>query len=84
MRSTDLDVLGHVNNAIAWAAVEDEVARTDAFGGARIGAAEMEYRAALDGDERCELVSAPIDGGLACWLVSDGDTRAAVRIFEPS
>jgi acyl-ACP thioesterase len=84
VRQTDVDVLGHVNNAIAWAAVEDELARDAAMSGARLVTAEMEYRAALDGDDPCELVSAPIPGGLACWLVSGDEPRAAVRILKGS
>ena len=84
LRQTDLDVLGHVNNAIAWAAVEDELARTGVFAGARIGAAEMEYRAPLDAGDACELVTDPIPGGVAYWLVAGGDVRAAVRLVEGS
>ncbi|HEY8216596.1 MAG TPA: acyl-ACP thioesterase domain-containing protein [Acidimicrobiia bacterium] len=80
VRRTDLDVLGHVNNAIAWAAVEDEVARERTFTGARITGAEMEYRAPLDAGDACELVSTPIADGIACWLVAAGEVRAAARI----
>jgi acyl-ACP thioesterase len=84
VRQSDLDVFGHVNNAVAWVAVEDELARGGVLTGTRMGAAEMEYRAAIDGDDACELVSAPIPGGTECWLVVDGQPRAAVRVLEGS
>jgi acyl-ACP thioesterase len=82
MRRTDLDVLGHVNNAIAWAAVEDELARGTRSTRARIRGAEMEYRAPLDAGDECELVSAPTPDGMACWLVADGDVRAAAKVVQ--
>lgn len=78
-RHTDLDVLGHVNNSIAWAALEDEVARARASGDDRIVAAEMEYRAPIDVDDVCELRVAPTGDGLACWVVVDDEVRTAVR-----
>ena len=71
-------MLGHVNNSIAWAALEDELARAHASGD-RIVAAEMEYRAPIDVDDACELRAAPTSDGLACWLVVDDEVRTAVR-----
>jgi acyl-ACP thioesterase len=84
VRRTDLDVLGHVNNAIAWAAVEDELARDGVFSGSRIGGAEMEYRAPVDVGDACELVSTPTGEGVACWLVAGGEVRAAARVVRAS
>lgn len=80
MRATDLDVLGHVNNAIAWAVVEDEIARGASLAGGRIAAAELEYRAAIDVDDACDVLSTPVDGGFACWIAVDGDVRVSARI----
>lgn len=80
VRRTDLDVLGHVNNAIAWAAVEDEVARHGLLSEGRIAGAEMEYRAPVDVGDPCELVSVRDVDGMACWLVVDGEVRAAARL----
>ena len=45
LRATDIDVVGHVNNAAYWAAVEDELARR---GHPRVHRAEIEFRAGLD------------------------------------
>jgi len=80
VRQTDLDVLGHVNNAIAWAAVEDELAHGASLPGGRIAAAELEYRAAIDAGDACEIVRQPIDDGFACWVTVDGDVRVSARI----
>jgi len=80
VRHTDLDVLGHVNNSVAWAAVEDELARTAVLGEQPIGSAEMEYRAAIDVGDPCELVTAATRDGMALWLATDGDVRVAARI----
>jgi acyl-ACP thioesterase len=84
LRRTDLDVLGHVNNAIAWAVVEDELARDGALGEARIAGVEMEYRAPVDEGDACEIVSLPTADGMACWLVTDGEVRVAARIVGTS
>jgi acyl-ACP thioesterase len=80
VRTTDLDVLGHVNNAIGWAVVEAEIARGASLPGGRIAAAELEYRAAIDDGDDCEIVSHPIDGGFACWVTVDGDVRVSARV----
>lgn len=69
VRSTDLDVMGHVNNAVAWAALEDELARR----GVLPAAATMEWSGALDGVGEVELRTA----GDALWLVEDGTVRVA-------
>lgn len=69
VRSTDLDVMGHVNNAVAWAALEDECARR----GVLPVAATMEWSGALDGAGQVELRST----GDALWLVEDGTARVA-------
>jgi acyl-ACP thioesterase len=75
LRATDLDVLGHVNNAVHWAAVE-EVLRA---GGTLDGtwSVEMEYRAPLEADDKPELVMVRTDDGFACWLECDGTARAS-------
>lgn len=80
LRHTDFDVLGHVNNAIAWAVVEDELARGAHLPGGRIAAAEVEYRAAIDPGDACEVVQEPTADGFACWVVVDGDVRISVRV----
>lgn len=78
LRIADFDVLGHVNNAVAWTAVEDELAR----GGSerRLAGATLEYRAAIDPGDAPELVSRIAPGLLSCWLRCDGDVRTAALV----
>ena len=83
LRTADLDVLGHVNNAIAWAAVEDELARRTRLGGGsapRLVGAKIEYRAAIDPDEAPEVLSCSAPGLLSCWLVCGGDVRVSALV----
>lgn len=72
LRATDLDVMGHVNNAATWAAVEDECARRAVVP----AAAELEYRAAVEPDDDVALVS----DGNRMWLVVEGDVRASAVV----
>jgi acyl-ACP thioesterase len=80
VRRTDLDVLGHVNNAIAWAVIEEELARDGSHPGTRITGAEVEYRAAIDEGDACEIVRAPTKDGFACWVTVGGDVRVSARV----
>ena len=72
LRHTDLDVLGHVNNAATWAAVEDELARQ----GVVPSAVELEYRAAIEPGDDVSLVA---NAG-RLWLVVGGDVRASAVV----
>ncbi len=64
LRAADFDTAGHVNNAIHWAAVEDELAGL----GWLPGHAELEYhRPILPGAEP-ELVTSTGPGELRAWL----------------
>jgi acyl-ACP thioesterase len=82
LRSTDLDVVGHVNNAAYWHAIEDELARR---GRPRVRSAEIEFRAGLELTDTVELVVAdPTDtnmgDGFAAWLCAGGAVRASVLV----
>jgi acyl-ACP thioesterase len=72
LRATDVDRLGHVNNAAYWAPAEH------AFAGELAGPlrATLEYRSPIDVGEEVELVR---DGEML-WLAVAGDARAAVRV----
>jgi acyl-ACP thioesterase len=76
VRFTDLDVMGHVNNAITWAAVEDECARL----GFVPMTATVEWTGSLEADDAVELWSAPHDAGIRLWLVVDRAVRVAAEI----
>lgn len=78
LRATDFDVLGHMNNAAYWAAVDDELARRGAlFCDGRV---ELEYRDPIEPGATVELVVAG-DGAIgagAMWLAGAGGIHASV------
>ncbi len=78
LRRSDFDVLDHVNNAIGFAAVEDELARRPDR--RRLSSAEIEYRAPIDPGEEPRLASRWDDDALSCWLRVDGEVRVAARV----
>jgi acyl-ACP thioesterase len=70
LRSTDIDQLGHVNNAAYWIAVEEQL---------ELGSphrAVLEYRQLLDLGDAVELQQS----GEALWFVVGGEVRAAVAL----
>jgi len=78
LRVSDIDVLGHVNNAVHWEAVEDELAR--AARGRRIAAAQLEHKAPVEPGDALE-VRAIADGDvLAVWLTTGDTVRTAARV----
>ena len=82
VRATDLDVLGHVNNAAHWEAVEDELARC--LPDSTPVTAECEYRIPVDLGDRVRVVSELDGAALRLWLVSErGGHASAVVTTEP-
>ncbi|HWG74900.1 MAG TPA: acyl-ACP thioesterase domain-containing protein [Acidimicrobiales bacterium] len=79
LRLADLDMIGHVNNAIAWAVFEEEVVR--AVPGAEVIEAEVEYRAAIESESDI-IVRTAVDGRtVSCWLVDQsGASQASARV----
>jgi len=77
LRAADLDVVGHVNNAAYWAAIEEELARRN---WPRVERAEMEFRSGLDLGDPVELLVTDRHDGFAAWLTVDGDVRASVLV----
>lgn len=73
-RATDVDRLGHINNAAYWVAVEDRWA-----GRLRgpLGAA-LEYRQPVDLGEPVEL----LEGHETLWLVVGDEIRAAAAVYD--
>jgi acyl-ACP thioesterase len=81
LRTSDFDVLGHVNNAAYWQPVEDELARR--LPGARVRRAEIEFRAGIDPGEEPDVATSVTDGALALWFLVGDEVRASVRV-EPA
>jgi acyl-ACP thioesterase len=88
VRVTDFDVLGHVNNAVYWAPVEETLARRAPEGRvARPTRAELEFRGGLDPAEAVDMIVEPHepddpDGAeeLRLWLVVGPDVRASAVV----
>lgn len=76
LRAADFDLAGHVNNAVHWAAVEDELA----VSGWVPAVAEMEYHRAITPDCAPTLVTDRRDREAAIWLVNDGSLLASARL----
>ena len=70
VRSTDFDVLGHVNNAVYWAIVEDDPLLH--------GRLDLEYRLPIEPGADVEFLRDSA-GGMR-WLVSSAGVHAAARI----
>ena len=76
LRSADLDVLGHVNNAATWQAVEDELWRR----GVVPARAELEYRDALDPGDEVVLRGEAEEAEVRLWLTVGGQVRASATV----
>jgi acyl-ACP thioesterase len=77
LRFSDFDVMDHVNNAVSWAALEEERAgRKHLRAPVR---AEVEYRDAIERDDAVLRVALDHEGGgLSSWLVDASDPT---RVF---
>ena len=80
LRASDFDVWRHVNNAISWAAIEDELARV-AWVPDR---AEVEHNQAITAsDEAPRLVVRPGEHQLQVWLLAGGHVATSGRLSRP-
>ena len=79
LRIADFDIFGHVNNAIYWSAVEDELAGW--LDGRHIGPCEIEFRAGIDPGDAPELIVDRGDGDtLSLWFMVGDEVRASVQV----
>jgi acyl-ACP thioesterase len=78
LRVTDLDVLGHVNNAAYWAPVEEWLDGLPS--GWRVDRAELEFRGGIDRTDAVQTVEALADGDLKLWLVVGSEVRASAVV----
>ena len=83
LRATDVDVMGHVNNAAYWSAIEHRLGgRTpDLLRGPL--RARLDYRHPLDlDDEAVEIAEFPLDGGLGLAFVVGATAKAVACVEE--
>lgn len=71
LRGTDIDRLGHVNNAVYWQPVEERF-------GAAARRVELEYRKPVDLTDDARVAASDS----ALWLLVGGEVRAAAAILR--
>jgi acyl-ACP thioesterase len=79
LRSTDVDLHGHLNNAVYWQAVED-VARREEVDLAGPLVAELDYRDPIDLADRVELASSRHGEAVSLGFCVGSAVRAVARI----
>lgn len=78
LRAGDFDVLGHVNNAVTWGLLDEEVERR--LPGHRVGSAEVEYREPIAGGRAVTVLVTSGEGILRLWALTDGGTVACTAL----
>ncbi len=76
LRVADFDTAGHVNNAVHWAVVEDELAE----GGWLPPVAEIEYHRAIMPGCRPRVLTSPSERETMLWLLDDDRLLASARL----
>jgi acyl-ACP thioesterase len=81
-RFVDFDVMGHMNNAAYWNAVEEELSvRREIRHPMR---AEMEYRQGIEPHNHASLVIEGDDDEFSLWFVEDATTFASSKVWRLS
>jgi acyl-ACP thioesterase len=76
LRATDIDLAGHVNNSVHWAAVEDVLA---GLAGTPV-AAELEYHRPILPGQRPSLVTGHANDHVGVWLLGGPGRLASARL----
>jgi acyl-ACP thioesterase len=79
LRATDVDLHGHVNNAVYWQAVEELLPALGVDPRLPVRA-ELDYRQPIDSGEQVELAPFTTEGRNAVAFVADGIAKAVARI----
>lgn len=79
LRRSDLDLLGHLNNAAYWEAIE-EVAARNGFDLSVPFEAVLEFRQPIDLEDEVELLYAPQADGFRLALTASGSLRASAAL----
>lgn len=77
IRWCDIDVLDHVNNAVYWAALEEELAKRAPSW--RPSWAEIEFRAQLRFGDEVDVRSSSAEGLVEMWMCRGGQVCASGR-----
>jgi acyl-ACP thioesterase len=84
LRAVDIDLLGHVNNAAYWAAVEEQIEPGTVFAHRLLGGphrAVIEYGPGIPAGVAVELLLEESDDHLALWFTVAGAVQAAARVL---
>jgi acyl-ACP thioesterase len=84
LRAVDIDLLGHVNNAAYWAAIEEQVEPGTAFAHGLLGRphrAVMEYGPGIAPEDAVELLVEEADDHLAVWFTVRDAVQASATIL---
>jgi acyl-ACP thioesterase len=80
LRATDIDLHGHVNNAVHWQAVE-ELLPTLAIDPRQPIQAELDYRQPLDASEKLDLATFEHNGsGAVAFIAHETEVRAVAAV----
>jgi acyl-ACP thioesterase len=79
IRASDMDIWGHVNNAVHWEAVEDEVALLEWLP----TTAQLEYNEAIVATDNPSLVRQRSSTGLDLWMIDGARLLASARVRPP-
>ena len=78
LRFTDFDVLGHMNNAAYWSAVEQELSRRRDLRPPML--AEVEFRVSIEPDDAVEIHACDTDDALEMWMVVGSTVKASAVV----
>jgi acyl-ACP thioesterase len=82
LRSTDVDLHGHVNNAVYWQAIEDTLA-SRGFDLQAPLVAELDYRDPIDLSDPVELATYDGEGAIGLGFCVGETARAVARVWPP-
>ena len=78
LRFCDFDMMEHVNNAVSWVPVEEELAtRPDLRAPLRVS---VEHPAPIDPGAEPEVAVADADGGFDLWILVDGVAASTAQV----
>jgi len=81
LRVSDIDLLGHMNNAVYWQAVEQTMLRTG-LNPRRPLRAQLDYRHAIDLEDELELLESSENGRLAASFVVHQVVKAVAAVEQ--
>lgn len=77
LRSTDFDLMGHVNNAVSWEPVEDALAQRPIRAPMRVS---VEHPRPIDPGARPHVVVRDVAEGFDLWITDGGSTCSSARL----